>query len=60
MILGIAWVKKQYILVDSLKSEYIITLTGTIIQNRAKVKDLEVDCIVVSAVSFGWLTYSKQ
>ena len=30
----------------------MITLTGTIIQNRAKVKDLEVDYIVVLAVSF--------
>ena len=35
-------------------------MTGTIIQNRAKAKDLEVDCIVVSAASFGWLTHSKQ
>jgi hypothetical protein len=60
MILGIAWVKKQYILVDSSKSEYMITLIGTIVQNRAKAKDLEVDCIVVSAASFGWLTHSKQ
>ena len=38
----------------------MITLTGTIIQNRAKAKDLEVDYIVVSAVSFSWLTHSKQ
>ena len=37
----------------------MIALTGTIIRNRAKVKDLEVNCIAVSAVSFGWLTHSK-
>ena len=36
MILGMAQVKKQYILVNSSKSEYIITLTRTIIQNRAE------------------------
>ena len=60
MILGIVQVKKQRVLVNSSKSEYMIALTGTIIQNRAKVKDLEVDYIVVSAVSFGQLTHSKR
>jgi hypothetical protein len=34
-------------------------LTGTIVQNRAKVKDLRVDYIAVSAVSFGWLIQKK-
>jgi hypothetical protein len=34
-------------------------LTGTIVQNRAKVKDLRVDCVAVSAVSFGWLIQKK-
>ena len=60
MILGMAWVKKQRVLVDGSKSECMIASTGTIVRNRAKVKDLEVDCIVVSATSFRWLTHSKR
>ena len=51
---------KQGVLVDGSKSECLITSTGTIVRNRAKVKDPRVDYIAVSAVSFGWLTRKKR
>jgi predicted aspartyl protease len=60
MILGMAWIKKQGVLVDGSKSECMITSTGTVVRNRTKTKDPKVDCIAVSAASFGWLTQSRR
>jgi hypothetical protein len=48
------------VLVDSSKSECMITSTRTVVQNRTKAKDPKVDCVAVSAASFGWLTQSKR
>jgi transposase InsO family protein/predicted aspartyl protease len=52
MILGLPWLKKQSVQINTEYSECLIESSMTIVRNRAIKADLEIDCIAISAVAF--------
>lgn len=60
MILGMQWLKLQDVRHNAPASECMIMSSGTLVRNRARNYDQELDCVAISAVAFTRLAQGKQ
>jgi hypothetical protein len=60
LLLGMSWLVKQDVRLYASKSEILVGSSGTIIRNRAKQPQDDLDCLAVSAVAFNRLSRGKR